>query len=66
MCYLCVNEDNKEYVFDYEPVREDGYWDFQEDKHGEPIGSMIELPIGSIEKLIGKKLSWKDNPYELY
>ena len=25
----------------------------------------IELPKGSIEKLIGKTLTWADDPYEL-
>lgn len=25
----------------------------------------IELPKGSIEKLIGKILTWADNPYEM-
>lgn len=26
---------------------------------------MIELPKGSIKKLIGRELSWKDEPVEL-
>ena len=25
----------------------------------------VELPKGSVEKLLGKKLSWKDEPVEL-
>jgi Fe-S-cluster containining protein len=27
-------------------------------------GQMVYLPKGSIEKLIGKKLTWEDEPYE--
>ena len=27
--------------------------------------SCIELPKGSIEKLIGKKLTWRNNPVEI-
>lgn len=26
----------------------------------------VELPKGSIEKLIGRKLTWKDEPVEIY
>lgn len=31
----------------------------------EPIGAMIELPKGSIKKLIERKLTWDDEPVEI-
>ena len=67
MAYLCVNEDGQEVVLDLEPVRKEvygkGYW--SEDKvsdHGEEVG--VDLPKGTIKKLIGRELTWKDEPYE--
>ena len=32
------------------------------DRFGEPL---MELPRGSVEKLIGRKLTWEDEPVEL-
>ena len=46
-----------EYVFDYKPYREDNYW------FCEICG--VELPQGSIKKLIGRDLTWDDDPVEL-
>ena len=28
-------------------------------------GQLVRLPKGSIEKLIGKKLTWEDEPYDI-
>lgn len=46
------------------PWREDEFWLPNYDKHGE-IYPCIELPSGSIAKLIGRELTWEDEPYEL-
>ena len=37
----------------------DGYWEM------DMIGSYMRIPKGSIKKLIGRELSWKDEPVEL-
>ena len=63
MAYLTVDEEENESIFSQEPIRGKyrdriGYWKRQE-------GSEIWLPKGSIEKLIGKKLTWEDEPVEL-
>jgi hypothetical protein len=62
MSYVAVDEDGKENVSESEPRRSSGlafnYW-------GVVDGDIIYLPKGSIEKLIGKKLTWEDEPVEL-
>ena len=29
------------------------------------VSTIIEIPIGTIEKIIGKKLTWEDDPIEI-
>ena len=57
MAWLAIDENGDEYVFVYEPHREGDTWleycDF------------VQLPIGTIRKLIGKDLAWDDDPVEL-
>lgn len=63
--YLAVDPDGEELIFDQVmPYRQDGYWYANYDKHGESY-ACITLPQGSIAKLIGKELTWDDEPYEL-
>ncbi len=67
MAFLAVDMDGSEYIYDFEaPYREDGddYWHPSYDKHGETY-SFIELPKGSIRKLIGRELTWEDEPVEI-
>ena len=62
MAWVAINENNTEYVFIEKPVRKGNYWDnFYE--HSYDIG--VELPKGSIAKLIGRELRWDDEPVEL-
>lgn len=51
--------DNSEWIFEYEPERsvENGFWWDSNDS--------VELPKGSIKKLIGRELTWSDEPVEL-
>lgn len=63
MVWLCVDEDGQEMIFDYKPERANtttcgGYWHRKEDM------DICRLPKGSIKKLIGKDLTWKDEPYK--
>ncbi len=51
-----------EYISTKKPFRDlfnTGYYGFHSNSE------RIKLPKGSIEKLIGKKLTWEDNPVEL-
>ena len=60
MCWVAVDKNGDEYVYGHEPFRyyEDSYWS--------PDGTeCVFLPKGSIEKLIGRVLTWEDEPVEL-
>ena len=76
MAWVAVNKNGNESIFAFKPFRTDPvkslyklwepeYWsDKDVDKYGnEDTG--IELPKGSIKKLIGRDLTWQDNPVEL-
>ena len=70
MAWLAVNKDGTEWITPGKPVRDWGdYWEFFEEVYVEgEFGSMsikIELPKGSIYKLLGKELTWDDEPVEL-
>lgn len=42
------------------------FWDnFEFDSDGNDLDYIVFLPEGSIEKLIGRKLTWEDEPVEL-
>ena len=51
--------DNTEWIYQYKPERESGhgFWWLG--------GDVIELPQGSIKKLIGRELTFEDDPVEL-
>lgn len=60
MTWLCVDKDGSEWAFDGPPERTDKSWVISYD-----ATSCVQLPTGSIEKLIGKKLTWRSNPVEI-
>ena len=56
MAWVAVDKIGEELISRTEPFRVGDYW----------IGySIVHLPHGSIKKLIGRELSWKDEPVEL-
>lgn len=58
MAWIACDENSEEWIFEEEPIRANDYW--------EPISeSCIALSKGSIKKLIGKELTWEDEPVEL-
>lgn len=73
MAYLAVDKDGTECIFSKLPIRR------TTNEYGEKIQKpsckwgyigiisdeqqYVELPQGSIKKLIGKELTWKDKPY---
>ena len=73
MAYVAVNKDGTENIFNYKPIVNDAY--YKDLRHTElvecwsPEGlygdSSVRLPRGTIEKLIGRKLTWEDEPVEL-
>lgn len=60
MAWLAVDKDGSEYVYQDKPIRKDKLFDRQEDE-----SELVQLPEGSIKKLIGKELTFDDEPIEL-
>lgn len=63
MAYLCVDR-NGEYIADNEPTRAWFDWVGWQDVYGESC-TLIPLPKGTIKKLIGKEMTWEDEPIDL-
>ena len=61
MTWLCVDKNKTEWAFDGEPERGDNGWYIG---RGD-CTSAVELPKGSIKKLTGHTLTWKDCPIEI-
>lgn len=61
MAYLCVDRSG-EYIADNEPTRAFNEWNgWEPDVYGESC-TLISLPKGTIKKLIGKEMTWEDEP----
>ena len=58
MAWLAVDKNGDEFIYESEPYRLQNYW-YMLDNY------FVELPKGSVEKLLGRKLSWEDEPVEL-
>lgn len=58
MAWIAVNSYKCEFMFRDKPFRNKGYWDIIPRYN-------IPLPLSSIKKLIGRRLSWNDEPVEL-
>ena len=59
--YLAIDADGTEWVFDSIPQRwYDGGWYLKSSKE-----NGVSLPKGSIKALIGRELSWNDEPVKL-
>ena len=57
MTWVAVDENNDEIICNYTLHRMNNYW--------RSIGSIVILPQGAIKKLIGRNLTWDDDPVEL-
>lgn len=62
MAWIAVTKQGREFISMCKPTRvvdEDNYYGWKD--------AFFELPLphGSIKKLIGRELSWKDEPVEL-
>lgn len=61
MAQVAVNKYNREYIYEEKPKRYYyGVW-----SQANLAYDVIELPKGSIKKLIGKELSWDNESIEL-
>lgn len=59
MAFVVVNKNGEEWVFEDRPYSINGYWETT------GILKANRIPKGSIRKLIGKDMSFKDVPIEL-
>ena len=62
MAWVAVDENDFEYVFNHKPIRENLYFDNDESYYDSVC---VKLPQGTIKKLIGRELTWNDEPVEL-
>ena len=66
MARLCVERDKAEIIVKYDAIRDDefGVWQATDENNCFDDNCRIELPDGTIKKLIGKKLTWNDEPFK--
>ena len=62
MAYVAIDQNGSEIVYECKPIRTEitHEWELEDYDH-----DYVRLPKGSIEKLIGHKLTWEDEPVEL-
>ena len=70
MAWLSVNENGNENISMGKTFIGWGrMWEYEEEVCIESewgtVSTIIEIPIGTIEKIIGKKLTWEDDPIEI-
>ena len=63
MAYLCADK-RGEFIADEYPSRAWDEWRGWRDVYGESC-TLIKIPKGTIEKLIGRELTWEDDPIDL-
>ena len=54
MAWVAVDKNGDEYIFECMPHRDEDEW--------YEICDFLELPKGSIKKLIGRDLTWENHP----
>lgn len=65
MAWVAVHKNEKEGIFNHKPTRGEEFWYDEQYDGGIFYDTEIPLPKGTINKLIGRELSWEDNPVEL-
>lgn len=65
MAWVAVNRYGDEYIFEAFPERLNCVWAPTFCEYENRVYDYVELPKESIKKLIGRELSWNDEPVEL-
>ena len=68
MAFVAVEKDGTEVIFNALPKRYSDCWGMLINLEKETCWTDFQktyLPTGSIKKLIGMEISWKDDPHEL-
>ncbi len=65
MAWVCKDKDGTEMIFSVKPHRDNytPFWVYGYYVDRDCVS--IELPSGSIAKLIGRELTWEDEPVEI-
>ena len=58
MAWIAVDKNGDEYIYEYKPTKYKTDWSIRGD-------SFVELPKGSIKKLIGRDLTWDNEAVEI-
>lgn len=58
MTWLEVDKDDEECIYEKKPERNGYFWDTHDDEY-------VRMPEDSIKKLIGRELTWSDEPVEI-
>ena len=65
MAWVAVNRYGDECIYEAMPKRFYGVWAPTFCEYENRVYDYVEIPKGSIKKLIGIELSWNDEPVEL-
>ena len=65
MAWVAVNRYGNEYIYEAMPKRFYCVWAPTFCEYENRLYDYVEIPKGSIKKLIGRELSWNDEPVEL-
>ena len=77
MAFVTVSKSGLECVFNKKPIRKKDFWHpsvigqtstlniWGDEEYEDLYDDWVDLPKGSIKKLIGRELSWSDEPVEL-
>lgn len=73
MAWLAVDKYGNEEIHSVKPFRKKHFWEIPYEKdyddNGFPVcyykGDCIQLPKGTIKKIIGRELTWNDEPVEI-
>ena len=58
MAWVAVDQDGLEAIFENKPLKVEYVWCCDG-------GEFVELPAGFVKKIIGRDLTWDDEPVEL-
>lgn len=64
MAYIARDTDDVLCIYTYKPIRENALW-LPQCNNFDLESDVIELPSDADEKLIGRHITWDDNPVEL-
>ena len=64
MAWVATDKNGDEFIYGVRPYRRECLGEWWPDEALDD--DLIDLPDGTIEKLIGRQLTWEDEPVELY